>query len=275
MNYLEQIKEAVSYIKRISDFRPTSGLILGTGQGAFLEDFDVEASIDYKDIPHFPISTVVSHSGQLIFAKYKNRQVLILSGRFHFYEGYSMKEVTFPVRVMQQLGVRQILMASACGSCNANIKTGDLVFVEDHINLQVSNPLIGKNFEELGERFPDMANAYNTEMIEYAEQIARNGNIKAHRGVYIAVTGPFLETRAEFRFFNRIGGDIVGMSTVPEVLAARHANMKVFVVGVVSNEGYIEEGNLPKMTVEEIILEAKAAAPKAMKVIKSLIANFE
>ena len=218
MNLYERIEEATHFIRQLTDFQPVTGIILGTGLGGLVEEIDIAASIDYAEIPHFPRSTVESHAGKLIFGTLVGRPVVAMAGRFHFYEGWSMEQVTFPVRVLRFLGVKTVFITNVAGSTNADFRAGDLVFVNDHINLQPENPLRGANDERLGPRFPDMLKTYDKTLISNALALAKANQIRAHEGVYVALQGPNLETPAEYRFLNRIGGDLVGMSTVPEVL---------------------------------------------------------
>ncbi len=269
----DQIQEAVNFIRSRTAFQPSVGIILGTGLSNLAEEIEAVEVIDYQDIPHFPVSTVKSHSGKLIFGKLGGAPVVAMAGRFHFYEGYSMQQVTFPVRVMKSLGVERLLISNAAGSTNADIEGGDLVFIRDHINLQAANPLRGANDERLGVRFPDMLHAYDREMLERAIEIARRHGIRAHTGVYVALQGPNLETPAEYEFLHRIGGDVVGMSTVPEVIVAKHAGLKVFVVSVVSNKSYPIEA-IRETSLEDVIATVQATEPKVRLLVKSMLASF-
>lgn len=267
-----QIQEALAFIRSRTDFKPATGIILGTGLSQLADEIDVAESIDYKDIPHFPVSTVASHAGKLILGHLAGTPVVAMAGRFHYYEGYSMQQVTFPVRVMKALGIGRIIISNAAGSTNAAIEAGDLVFIKDHINLLPDNPLRGPNDDRLGVRFPDLLKTYDREILDQARKIAAKNNIKAHTGVYASLPGPNLETPAEYNFLHRIGGDVVGMSTVPEVLAAKHAGLKVFVVSVVSNKCFpIEE--LTETTLEEVIDVVNRASPKLALVVKGLLAG--
>lgn len=268
----KQIQEALSFIQSKSNFQPKTGIVLGTGLGQLADEIETVAEIEYKDIPHFPISTVKSHAGKLILGHLSNTPVVAMSGRFHYYEGYSMKQVTFPIRVMKALGIEQIIMSNAAGSTNADIEAGDIVFIKDHINLLPENPLRGSNDERLGLRFPDMLNTYDRSMLEQAISIAQNNGIKTHTGVYISLQGPNLETPAEYNYLHRIGGDVVGMSTVPEVLVARHAGLKVFVVSVVSNKCYPIE-SITETTLEEVVEVVGKASAKVAMIVKELLAN--
>ncbi len=234
----EQIQAAAAFLRTKTDFQPKVGIILGTGLSGLANEIEVVEAIDYQAIPHFSTSTVKGHAGKLIFGKLAGANVVAMAGRFHFYEGYTMQQVTFPVRVMKALGVDTLMVSNAAGSVNAEIEAGDLVFIRDHINLHPDNPLRGSNDERLGVRFPDMLHAYDPALLDLASDIAQANGIRSHRGVYVALQGPNLETPAEYEFMHRIGADVVGMSTVPEVLVARHAGMRVFAVSVVSNKSY-------------------------------------
>ncbi|HFA49617.1 MAG TPA: purine-nucleoside phosphorylase [Bacteroidetes bacterium] len=266
----EQINEALKYIRTQTGFAPQTGIVLGTGLGGLVEEIETAASIDYKNIPHFPVSTVQSHAGKLIFGKLNGASIVAMSGRFHFYEGYSMQQVTFPVRVMKALGIERIIISNAAGSTGEGIDAGDLVFIKDHINLMPENPLRGKNDERLGVRFPDMLHTYDKAMIERAANFAKAKKIRAHTGVYVGLPGPNLETPAEYRFLNKIGGDVVGMSTVPEVLVAKHAGLKIFVVSVVSNKCFPIE-SITETTMEEVIEVVTKAGQKVVEVVKYLL----
>jgi len=266
----EQIQESVKYIRSQTDFEAHFGIILGTGLGNLTDEINIVTEIPYKDIPHFPISTVQSHKGKLVFGHLNGQAIIAMAGRFHYYEGYSMKQVTFPVRVLHFLGIKQLFISNVSGSTNQHIHAGDIVFVKDHVNLQPENPLRGANDERLGPRFPDMLKTYDHELNQVAMDIAIKNGIKAHEGVYVALQGPNLETPSEYQFLHRIGGDLVGMSTVPEVLVAKHSGMKVFVVSVVSNKCYPLE-TLTETTLEEVIKIAAEAEPKMRLIVKELL----
>jgi purine-nucleoside phosphorylase len=266
----EQIQEAIAYIKSITDFQPKYGIILGTGLSDLVNDIEIVCAINYGDIPHFPVSTVASHKGKLVFGTLEGIPVVAMAGRFHYYESYTMKQVTFPVRVLQFLGIQQLVISNAAGSTNADIHAGHLVFIKDHINLQPENPLRGANDERLGPRFPDMLKTYDRGLNAKALEIAEVNGIAAHEGVYVGLQGPNLETPAEYVFLHRIGGDVVGMSTVPEVLVARHGNLPVFVVSVVSNQSYPPEV-LKETTLEEVIAVVSEATPKVCLVVKEIL----
>lgn len=238
---LEEIKKTAEFIKaRTGDFRPEVGIILGTGLGGFGDGIDAAFTLDYHEIPGFPVSTVEGHKGRMIFGRIEGRRVVAMQGRFHFYEGYTMQQVTFPVRVMQQLGIEYLFVSNASGGINTSFRVGDLMVITDHINL-MPNPLIGPNMTELGPRFPDMHNCYDRELIARATAIAEEEQIKLQYGVYVGGTGPTFETQAEYRYFKAIGGDAAGMSTVPEVIVARHMSIPVFGVSVITNCGLSDE----------------------------------
>lgn len=238
---LEEIKKTAAWIKaQTHDFTPEVGIILGTGLGDFADRIETEYALDYKSIPGFPVSTVEGHKGRLIFGRVEGHRVVAMQGRFHYYEGYGMQQVTFPVRVMLQLGIRYLFVSNASGGINTSFRVGDLMVITDHINL-MPNPLIGPNMAELGPRFPDMHNCYDRELIARATRIAEEEGIKLQYGVYVGGTGPTFETQAEYRYFKAIGGDAAGMSTVPEVIVARHMSIPVFGVSVITNCGLSDE----------------------------------
>jgi purine-nucleoside phosphorylase len=270
----EQIEEAVTFlnVKKLN-FIPRYGIILGTGLGSLEEQIDEVCSIAYADIPHFAQSTVVGHAGKLIFGYLAGVPIVAMAGRFHYYEGYTMSEVTFPIRVLQFLGIEQLIISNAAGGVKEHLYPGDIVFIRDHINLHASNPLRGANDERLGVRFPDMLQTYSRDWNQKALSIAEEKGIRAFEGVYVGTQGPNLETAAEYNFFNIIGGDVVGMSTIPEVLVARHMNLPVFVVSVVSNRCFpIEE--LTETTLEEVIAVVGEVTPKMTAIITELVLFF-
>src|SRR5579862_716402 len=270
---LESIQHTTTYIKsRIGDFEPEVGIILGTGLGELVTGIEVEKQLMYANIPEFPISTLEFHSGKLIFGTLAGKKVVAMQGRLHYYEGYTMQQITFPVRVMKMLGIKTLFVSNASGSLNPAYKKGDLMVIDDHINLQHLNPLIGRNEEELGPRFPDMSQPYQQQLIKKAIAIAKENNITCHKGVYVAVTGPNLETRAEYRYLRIIGGDAVGMSTVPEVIVANHMGLPVFAISVLTDEGFPD--NLKSVSVEEILEVAHEAEPKMTLILKELIAGL-
>lgn len=266
----EEINAAVKYILSQTDFKPKAGIILGTGLGALVNDVDIHHTIRYSQIPYFPVSTVEGHSGRLIFGTLSGTPVVVMQGRFHFYEGYSMRQVTFPVRVMKMLGIEKLYILNAAGGLNSDHKISDIMIINDHINLLSENPLTGKNLDELGPRFPDMNEPYDLQLIGQAMNIATKLNIKVHQGVYVAVQGPNLETKAEYNFLRIIGADAVGMSTVPENIVARHMNIPVFALSVITD--VCTPANIEKVTVEKVIAAAKSAEPAMTRIINALVA---
>jgi purine-nucleoside phosphorylase len=270
---LERIEEAVEHVRRHGDWNPEVGVVLGTGLGALITDIEIEHAIEYAEIPHFPVSTVESHSGRLVFGRLQGRSVMAMQGRFHYYEGYTMEQVTFPIRVMQRMGVDTLIVSNACGGMNPGYRRGDLMRIDDHINLIGDNPLRGPNLDELGPRFPDMSEPYDRGLGALADRVALEAGIRLHVGVYVAVAGPNLETRAEYRFLRTIGADVVGMSTVPEVIVARHANMRVLGVSIVTDECFPDA--LEPVDVETIIRVAGEAEPRMTRVIRDTIARLD
>ena len=266
----EHIQEAVSYLRSKSDVKPRYGIILGTGLSKLAADIKDRKEIPYQEIPHFPISTVQSHEGKLVFGRLQGKPVVAMAGRFHYYEGYTPQQITFPVRVMKFLGIKHLIISNAAGSINEYIQAGDIVFLRDHINLQPENPLRGPNDERLGPRFPDMSKPYELELNQRALAIAKSNGIRAHEGVYAALQGPNLETPAEYEYLHRIGADLVGMSTVPEVLVARHMGLPVFVSSVVSNRCYPVD-LIREVTVEEVIEVVQRSEPKLRLIVKKLL----
>lgn len=269
---LKEINEAADFVRSQTDVKPQFGIILGTGLGALAAEINVVDTISYEDIPHFPVSTVESHSGRLLFGTLEGKTVVVMQGRFHYYEGYSLQQVTFPVRVMKALGIEKLFISNACGALNPDMKKGELMILEDHINLLPENPLRGKNENSLGPRFPDMSEPYNRELIQIALEQGTSLPITIHKGVYVSVPGPNLETSAEYKYLRIIGGDVVGMSTVPEVLVACHADIPVLAISVITDEGYLTP--LPKVTLEEVIAAAAIAEPKMTQLIKNVIASL-
>ena len=259
-NLISKIHDTLKVIREHTKEDYPAGIILGTGLGALVKEIDMTHQIDYAELPHFPLSTVESHHGKLIFGKLKGKNVVAMQGRFHYYEGYTMQQITFPVRVMKYLGVQTLLISNACGGMNPLFRKGDIMIMTDHINLMGDNPLIGKNYDELGPRFPDMSEPYNYELIELAEKIALENQIKVQKGVYVAVPGPNLETRAEYRFLRATGSDVVGMSTIPENIVANHMGMKVLGISIVTDECFPD--SLKPVNVKEIISAAMQAEPK-------------
>jgi len=272
---LEKIKESVDFIKFQVDFKPQIGIILGTGLGGLVKDIDIKHVITYDRIPNFPVSTVESHAGKLVFGQLGGKNIIAMQGRFHYYEGYSFQEITFPVRVMKYLGIHTLIVSNACGSVKPEIKTKDLMIIRDHINLLGGNPLRGKNYDELGPRFPDMSEAYNRELIVKAQKIASKldfKDIKVHTGVYASVQGPNLETAAEYKYLQIIGADVVGMSTVPEILVARHMGLRSFAISVITDEGFHDE--LDAVSLQDVVNAANSSEPKMTAIIKELISSL-
>lgn len=269
---INKISETAEFIKSKVHELPKIGIILGTGLGALVESIEDAQYISYCDIPNFPISTVEGHSGNLIFGYLGGKRVMAMQGRFHYYEGYDMKEVTFPVRVMKALGVETLFVSNAAGGMNKEFKVGDIMIITDHINLFPENPLRGKNYNELGTRFPAMTEAYSHRLIDIAKKIAKDKNIRIMQGVYVGTSGPTFETPAEYEFFRIIGGDAVGMSTVPEVIVANHASMEVFGLSVITDLGGKDITDVP--THEEVQKAAMEAQPKMVEIMQNLIANI-
>ena len=271
-NLIQQLLETTSYIKNIYQHAPETGIVLGSGLGNFTEELTVEKEIAYNTIPHFPVSTVEGHHGKLIFGELKGKKIVVMAGRFHFYEGYTPEQVSYPIRVMKQLGIRQLLLSNAAGGVNPAFKVGDLMIIKDHISFATVNPLIGKNFTELGPRFPDMSEPYRKDIIQKARKIAADLQIPVQEGVYFGVTGPTFETRAEYLLIHRLGGDAVGMSTVQEVIIAVHMGLPVFAISVITDIGIREDDNI--ITHEEVLQAAKEAEPKLSAIFKHLVAEL-
>lgn len=269
---MSKIKDSIKVIKEKSSEEFPVGIILGTGLGGLVSEIEIEHEIKYEDIPHFPLSTVESHSGKLILGKMNGKNVVAMQGRFHFYEGYTMQQITYPVRVMKFLGVETLLVSNACGGMNPIYSRGDIMIMNDHINLIGDNPLIGKNEDELGPRFPDMSEPYDLELIELAENVALENKIKVHKGVYIAVAGPNLETKAEYRFLRASGADVVGMSTVPENIVANHMGIKVLGISIITDECFPD--SLKAVDMNEIVEAAMTAEPKMTKIMKEVISQI-
>ncbi len=267
--YRLQVNAAAEAIAKQVDLDVEIGIILGTGLGRLASEIDVAATIPYGDIPGFPVSTVESHHGRLIFGRLAGVPVVAMQGRPHLYEGYSPQEVTFPTRVMHEIGVRTLLVSNAAGGMNPHYRKGDLMLITDHINLQGFNPLVGPNVEEWGPRFPDMSEPYDLELRALARQKALERQIKLHEGVYLSVLGPNLETRAEYRMLRAMGADVVGMSTVPEVIAARHMNMRVMAISVITDECFPDA--LEPVSMEEIVAAADSAEPKLAAVMQDVV----
>ncbi|GET32491.1 purine nucleoside phosphorylase [Prolixibacter bellariivorans] len=266
---LEKIKATSTYIQEQTGYEAEVGIILGTGLGGLAKEIDIEHSLNYSDIPNFPVSTVEGHAGRLIFGHLGGKKIIAMQGRFHFYEGYSLQDVTFPVRVLRMLGVRKLIVSNASGGLNPNYKVGDIMMLTDHINMFPGNPLIGPNMEELGPRFPDMSEAYNLHLRNLARKIALKNNISLEEGVYVGVAGPTFETPAEYKMFRTLGGDAVGMSTVPEVIVARHMDIDVFGISIVTDSGV--PGEIVEISHEEVQEVAMKAEPKLSLIIRELI----
>lgn len=275
MTMLQRIKETAEFIRaKVADM-PKTAIILGTGLGELVSHIEITEEIPYEEIPNFPVSTVEGHSGKMIFGKLGNKRVMAMQGRFHFYEGYEMKQVTFPVRVMKELGISTLFVSNAAGGMNPDFKIGDIMIINDHINLFPEHPLRGKNYSELGPRFPEMSEPYSHRLIADALKVAEREGIKVHQGVYVGTQGPTFETPAEYVYFRRIGGDAVGMSTVPEVIVARHAGIEVFAVSVITDLGGLEGVEPEKVSHEEVQLAAAAAQPKMTAIMTGLINEFK
>lgn len=270
---LENIQETAAFIRSKHAVIPNIAIILGTGLGELVHEITDQQIIPYNEIPNFPLSTVEGHSGKLIFGKLGGRSVIAMQGRFHYYEGYGMKEVTFPVRVFQALGVKYLFVSNAAGGMNNSFDIGDIMLIEDHINLFPEHPLRGKNYNQLGTRFPDMSNAYDKGLRRTAMDIAHKHHIKLQRGVYVGTQGPTFETPAEYNYFRIIGGDAVGMSTVPEVIVANHAKMKVLAFSIITDIGII--GKIVEVTHEDVQEAAKIAQPKMALIMKEVIRGLD
>lgn len=266
---LDQIKNTAEFIQNKINFSPEVGIILGTGLGGLVHEINIKHTIAYEEIPNFPVSTVEGHSGKLIFGEIGGKNVVAMQGRFHFYEGYTMQQVAFPVKVMKFLGIKNLFVSNASGGVNPNFEIGDLMIINDHINFFPSNPLIGKNEKELGPRFPDMSEAYSKKIIAKAKSVAAKNNIKVQEGVYLGLSGPTFETPAEYRMVFRLGADAVGMSTVPEVTAARHMNIPCFAISIITDLGV--EGKIVEVTHEEVQHVAAQAEKKMTLIMKELM----
>jgi purine-nucleoside phosphorylase len=266
---LEKIKSTAAFIQNKTGFTPEIGIILGTGLGGLVKEIKIKHTLAYEDIPNFPVSTVEGHSGKLILGELGGKNIVAMQGRFHYYEGYDMQQVVFPVRVMQSLGVKQLFLSNAAGGVNPNFEIGDLMLINDHINFFPANPLIGKNIAELGPRFPDMSEPYSKEIIEKAKKVAAANNIKVQEGVYLGLSGPTFETPAEYRMVYRLGADAVGMSTVPEVITARHMGIPCFAISIITDLGV--EGKIVEVTHEEVQHVAAQAEKKMTVIMKELM----
>ncbi len=269
---LKKIKETSTFIQAAIGVKPDTGIILGTGLGGLVNEIEIVQTLKYKDIPNFPVSTVEGHHGQLIFGRLGGKNIMAMQGRFHFYEGYDLQAVTFPVRVMKEMGINNLVVSNASGGLNPAFKIGDLMMIVDHINMFGTNPLIGPNVNELGVRFPDMSQPYDSELCALARTIAINNQIDLKEGVYIGVSGPTFETPAEYRMFRILGGDAIGMSTVPEVIVARHMGMRVFGISIITDSGV--PGEIVEISHEEVQHVARQAEPKMSKIIRELVSNL-
>ncbi len=269
MELRERVEEAVDALRKVTDVEPRIGVILGTGLGGLANDIDVRVKVPYSDIPHFPTSTVDTHAGELLFGTLGDRDIVAMRGRFHYYEGHSMQDITVPVRTMKFLGVDTLLISNAAGGMNPLFQAGDLMIIDDHINLLGDNPLIGVNDEKLGPRFPDMSEPYSGKLIDLAEKIALDEKIPVKRGIYVAVAGPNLETKAEYRFLRLIGADAVGMSTVPEVIVAVQSGLNVFAISVITDTCLPDA--LEPIDIEVIIKTAKRAEPNLTKLMRKIV----
>ena len=267
----EQVQQTVEFIRQATGFTPEYGVILGSGLGSFTDDITIEHTLPYREIPNFPVSTVEGHKGALVFGTIGDKKVVAMQGRFHFYEGYSMQEVTFPVRVLKYLGVTTLIVSNASGGVNPDYKVGSVVIIKDHINLMPEHPLRGRNDGRFGPRFVNMSEPYNKALIHKAKEIAYEFEIDVKDGVYMGLQGPTFETLSEYRMVKNIGADCVGMSTVPEVIVARHMDMDVFGISVITDMG--DEENIDNVTHEEVLQAARNAEPKVRKIIRELIAR--
>jgi purine-nucleoside phosphorylase len=268
----DQVQETVKFIKDKTGFTPEYGVILGSGLGSFTDDIAIEFTLPYNEIPNFPVSTVQGHKGALVFGTIGDKKVVAMQGRFHFYEGYDMKQVTFPVRVMKYLGVTKLIVSNASGGVNPSYEVGSIVLIKDHINMMPEHPLRGKNDERFGPRFVNMSEPYSLKMIAKAREIANEANIEVHNGIYMGLQGPTFETLAEYKMVKNIGADCVGMSTVPEVIVARHMELETFGLSVITDMG--DEENIEEVNHEEVLKAAQKAEPSVRLLIKELIKRY-
>lgn len=266
---MQQLIETTAYIRTTYPVKPTVGIVLGSGLGNLASQMNVQHEIPYSSIPHFPVSTVEGHSGKLIFAELHGKQIVVMAGRFHYYEGYSPAQVAYPIRVMKMLGIETLLISNAAGGVGTGFKVGDLMIINDHISFFTENPLLGKNEDALGTRFPDMSEPYNKVLISKAKEIASSLKYEVKEGVYCGVTGPTFETRSEYKLIKAVGGDAVGMSTVQEVIVAVHAGIKVFAMSVITDIGIREDENT--ITHEEVLAAAKDAEPKLTAMFMEMV----
>ncbi|MDD4576023.1 MAG: purine-nucleoside phosphorylase [Bacteroidales bacterium] len=266
---LEKIQQTGDFLRNNVSILPKIAIVLGSGLGGLTKEIIVSESFEYKDIPNFPVSTVVGHGGKLIFGTINGVSIMAMQGRFHFYEGYHMQDVTFPIRVMKNIGIETVILSNASGGMNPSFNIGDIMVITDHINMFPTNPLMGKNFDELGPRFPDMSEVYDNELIAKAENIAQKHKIKIQKGIYVGVSGPCFETPAEYKMFRIVGGDVVGMSTVPEAIVSRHSGMKTFALSVVTDLGV--DGQICTVSHKEVLEAANKAEPLMTTLIKDLL----
>ncbi len=273
MDYVQMVKESTEFVRSKLKNDPKIAIVLGSGLSKIKESVDISLTIKYSDIPHFPVSTAPGHTGEMIFGKWNGVDVVLMNGRFHFYEGYSMKEIAIPIRLFQLLGVRYLFITNAAGGLNHSFEPGHPMIITDHINFMGDNPLIGKNFEEWGVRFPDMSNVYNSELVNMAENIAKDMLIEYYKGVYVAVAGPSFETPAELRMFRYLGADAIGMSTVPEVIVAGHAGMKILGISAITDRA-IPEGLTP-LTAEEVLNVAEKAGEQIAKIFEAAVEEIK
>ncbi len=271
MNYIDKINNAVHYIKSKIDIAPEIGIILGTGLGSLGEHIDNKFIINYNEIPDFPISTVIGHAGRFIFGTLESKNVMAMQGRFHFYEGYSMQDVTLPIRIMKSLGVEILIVSNACGGLNDSFHPGDIMIIKDHINLMGTNPLIGQNLDEFGPRFPDMSDAYDKNLIELCEKVSSNHGIIVKSGVYTGITGPYYFSKAELQMLIILGSDAIGMSTVPEVIVARHCGMRTLGLSCITDMAIPD--TLVSISHEQVLKIAEAAKPNFIKLVKAFVAE--
>ena len=269
---MQKIQETAAWLQARTDLRPTTAIVLGTGLARLAQEIEVVQDFPYADIPNFPVSTVEGHTGRLIFGRLGGKIVLAMEGRFHYYEGYSMKEVTFPIRVMYALGIKNLFVSNAAGGMNPDFEIGDMMLITDHINFQPEHPLRGKNFPT-GPRFPDMSEAYDREFLDMARQIAKDKGIKTVEGVYLSDSGPTYETPAEYRMYRILGGDAVGMSTVPEIIVARHCGIRCFGVSIITDLGV--EGKIVKITHEEVQRAANAVQPLMAEIFREMVKRID
>ncbi len=265
----KMLDEAVAFIKKQVSFEPKIGIILGTGLGSLVDGIEMVDTVGYDKIPHFPVSTVESHAGRLLFGNLKGKKVICMQGRFHFYEGYTFQQIAFPVRVMKALGMETLIVSNAAGGMNPNFRPGDIMLIKDHINFFPGNPLIGPNDDKWGDRFPDMYEVYNRKYIDLAKQVALEQKIRLQEGVYVGLTGPCLETAAEYRMFRGFGADAVGMSTVPEVLAAHHQHSKILAFSIITDMGLAD--NMHPCSLDDVIGTASRTEPKLRDLIAGCV----